>query len=450
MSENLKQKKTDSLVVSDVDEGSVAFRKGVRPGFLLKAINGKPILDILDYQFHSSSRNPLFTFETPDGDMTFRIRKDEEDDAGIYFEDDLADKIHTCVNKCVFCFIHQMPKQMRRSLYLMDDDFRLSFMHGAYITLTNLSEDEFERIIEQRLSPLYVSVHATDPDLRGLLLGKKNPEPILPHLRRLAENRISVHAQVVLCPDWNDGENLARTLEELAGEHPSQTGLRAGVESVAVVPVGLTQFRERLVHLNSPDYEYASAMIRTNRKRQQMYLKRLGTRFVWLSDEWYFKAQKPFPGISHYEQFPQLEDGVGTVRLFLHEARKADRFLPDSVSVPISATLVTGELASQVVSDFVERLNRIDGVDLNVCVVKNRFFGGGINIAGLMTAQDIRESLEVFDRKETVCIPSICLRDRTLFLDDVTVSELTSQSGGNLRVVGIKPREFLSDMGIIA
>ncbi len=449
MSENLKQKKTDSLVISDVDKGSVAFRKGVRPGFLLKAINGRPILDILDYQFHSSSRNPLFTFETPDGEMTIRIRKDEEDDAGIHFEDDLAYKIHTCVNKCVFCFIHQMPKQMRRSLYLMDDDFRLSFMHGAYITLTNLSEDEFERIIEQRLSPLYVSVHATDPDLRGMLLGKKNSEPILPHLRRLAENRISVHAQVVLCPGWNDGENLARTLEDLAGEHPSQTGLRAGVESVAVVPVGLTQFRERLVYLNSPDNEYASAMIRTNRKRQQLYLKRLGTRFVWLSDEWYFKAQKPFPGISHYEQFPQLEDGVGTVRLFLHEARKADRSLPDSVLVPISATLVTGELASQVVSDFAERLNRIDGVDLNVCVVKNRFFGGGINIAGLMTAQDIRESLAVFDTRETICIPSICLRDRNLFLDDITVSELASQTGGNLRVVGIKPREFLCDMGII-
>jgi putative radical SAM enzyme (TIGR03279 family) len=449
MSENLKQKKTDSLVVSDVDEGSAAYRKGVRPGFLLKAINGRPILDILDYQFHSSSRNPLFTFETPDGERTFRIRKDEEEDAGIHFEDDLADKIHTCVNKCVFCFIHQMPKQMRRSLYLMDDDFRLSFMHGAYITLTNLSEDEFERIIEQRLSPLYVSVHATDPDLRGLLLGKKHPEPILPHLRRLAENRISVHAQVVLCPGWNDGENLDRTLEDLAGTHPSQTGLRAGVESVAIVPVGLTRFRERLVQLNSPDNEYAAAMIRDNHKRQRNYLKRLGTRFVWLSDEWFFKAQKPFPGISHYEQFPQLEDGVGTVRLFLHEMHQMERHIPATAPKPLSATLVTGELASTVIVNFAERLNRINGVDVNVCIVKNRFFGGGINIAGLMTAQDIHESLAVFDTKETVCIPSICLRDRNLFLDDVTVDELATKTGGNLRVVGIKPREFLCDMGII-
>lgn len=449
MSEILKQKKTASLVVSYVEEGSPASRKRILPGFLLKSINDRPILDILDYQFHSSVRNPLFTFETPDGEVTFRLRKDEEDDAGIQFEDDLADKIHTCVNKCVFCFIHQMPKRMRHSLYLMDDDFRLSFMHGTYITLTNLSEQEFERIIEQRLSPLYVSVHATDPDLRGLLLGKNHPEPILPHLRRLAENRISVHAQVVLCPGLNDGADLARTLEELAMEHPYQTGLRSGVESVAVVPVGLTQFRERLVHLTSPDRDYASDMIKTTRKRQRMYLSRLGTRFVWLSDEWYFKAEKPFPGISHYEQFPQLEDGVGTVRLFLHEARKAERLLPQSVSTPISATLVTGELASQVIKDFAERLNRIDGVDLNVCVVKNRFFGGGIDIAGLMTAQDIRESLAAFVVKDTVCIPSICLRDRSIFLDEVTVDELSSDLNASLRVVSIRPGEFLREMGII-
>jgi putative radical SAM enzyme (TIGR03279 family) len=349
----------------------------------------------------------------------------------------------------MFCFIHQMPKKMRHSLYLMDDDFRLSFMHGNYITLTNLSDDEFQRIIDQRLSPLYVSVHATDPELRGRLLGKKEPAPILPHLQRLAKNRVSVHAQIVLCPGVNDGEALEKTLNDLAMLHPVNSGYRSGVESVAIVPVGLTQFRERLPHLVSADRDYARQMIAVNRRAQRVFMKSIGTRFAWLSDEWRFLADAPFPGIRHYEQFPQLEDGVGTVRLFLENARRINRKLPEKADRKISATLVTAELASGIISAFADRLNQINGVSMNVCVIKNRFFGGGINIAGLMTSTDILEQLKHFPTNEVVYIPEICLRERETFLDDRTLDELRQDSGLDIRVSGIRPLDLAQELGLL-
>ena len=242
-------KNGNALVVSEVEEGSAAERADVRVGDLLREINSKPILDILDYRFHSAERRLRLTIERDGQILQPLLRKQDIEDAGLAFEFDLGDKIHTCKNKCVFCFIHQQPKKMRKSLYLMDDDFRLSFMHGNYVTLTNLSDAEWARILDQRLSPLYVSVHATDPALRATLLGRAAPAPILPQIRVLADNRIDVHAQVVLCPGLNDGDNLDHTLTELALEHRSVTDKRAGVPSVAIVPVGMTRFRERLPRL---------------------------------------------------------------------------------------------------------------------------------------------------------------------------------------------------------
>jgi putative radical SAM enzyme (TIGR03279 family) len=365
------------------------------------------------------------------------------------FASDLGDKIHTCNNKCVFCFIHQMPKKMRRTLYLMDDDFRLSFMHGNYVTLTNVSDAEFQRIIDQKLSPLYVSVHATDPELRSVLLGKKERAPILPQIRTLADNRIDVHAQIVLCPGLNDGDALEQTLAELACEHRSQTGKRAGVSSVAIVPVGLTKFRERLPQLASADRDYAGRMIDDVRRLEKRFLDELGTRFAWLSDEWYFLAERPIPGADHYEEFPQLEDGIGTVRLFLDNARSLDRRLPVRAERPIKATLVTAELPAGIVQRFADRLNQISGIELNVCAVKNRFFGGGINIAGLITATDLLEHLDAFPAHETIFVPSICLRDEHLFLDDYTIESLREESGRDFRVTGTKPRDLVTALGLL-
>ncbi len=440
----------NALKVAEVEAGSPAAQVGFRAGDLLQRINGKPTIDILDYRFLSANTRLICEVEREGQVLTLTIRKREEADAGLEFEQDLGDKVHTCKNKCVFCFIHQQPKKMRKSLYLMDDDFRLSFMHGNYITLTNLSDAEWERIKEQKLSPLYVSVHATDPVLRQKLLGRKESTPILPQLRELADARIDVHAQVVLCPELNDGEALIQTLNELAAEHPAATSKRCGVQSVAIVPVGRTQFRERLPALGGVERDYARQMIAAVQKEEKRFEALLGTRFAWLADEWYHIAEVPYPGKAHYEDFPQLEDGIGTVRLFLEKAKQAARKLPQSVPVPLSATLVTAEMPAHILQDFANRLNEIEGVAVNVCVVPNRFFGGDIHIAGLMTWQDIRHTLaEMPDRAETLYLPSLCLRDGELFLDDVTLTEAREQTGWDIRVVDNNPVALCEGMGLL-
>ena len=444
-------KNLNALLVSDVEPGSPAERAGIRTGDLLREIDGNPVIDILDYRFHSASARMRLTIERDGQTLRPLLRKQETEDSGLSFEYDLGDKVHTCKNKCVFCFIHQQPKKMRKSLYLMDDDFRLSFMHGNYVTLTNLSDAEWARILEQRLSPLYVSVHATDPELRATLLGRREPTPILPQIRELADNRIDVHAQIVLCPTLNDCDSLEQTLDELAEEHRSVTGKRAGVPSVAIVPVGMTQFRERLPRLQHVERDYARDLIAQVARRSRKFEKRLGTRFAWLADEWYYIAGLKYPGRLHYEDFPQLEDGIGTVRLFLEDARLVSRKLPARVEAPISATLVTAEMPAPTVQAFADRLNRIEGVSVNVCVVKNEFFGGDIHIAGLLTSQDILAALERMpNRGRHIYIPRICLRDESLFLDDVTLEEARVASGLDLRVVGNRPRDLAEAMGLTA
>ncbi len=443
-------KNVNALIVAEVEAGSPAAKAGVLPGDLLREVNDRRVIDILDYRFHSGATRLKLSLERNGESLTLSLRKGLDEDPGLGFEFDLGDKVHTCKNKCVFCFIHQQPKKMRKSLYLMDDDFRLSFMHGNYVTLTNLTQEEWERILEQRLSPLYVSVHATDPDLRAVLLGRKEPTSILPQIRILADNRIDVHAQIVLCPGLNDGENLDRTLAELAEEHRSVTGKRAGVPSVAVVPVGMTRFRERLPSLRHVERDYARQVIAQVTEREKAFMAKLGTRFVWLADEWYIIAEMPVPGKTHYEDFPQLEDGIGTIRLFLENAKQLERRLPASIPVPVEATLVTAEMPAAVVREFAARLNRIEGVNVNVCVVNNDFFGGDIHIAGLLTAQDILAQVQAFsERHATIYLPAICLRDGTLFLDDVTLEEARLQSGLDLRVVGNTPRDLAEALGLI-
>lgn len=427
------------LVISHVERGSLGEELGLQPGDVVLAVNGKRLMDMLDYRFHVTEEEVELTVQRGEQTLVFAVEKEPYDLLGIEFENDLADKIHTCNNKCVFCFIHQMPKGMRRSLYLMDDDFRLSFLYGHYVTLTNVTEEEFQRILEQKLTPMYVSVHATDPDLRGRLLGKREPVPILPILRRLHAGGVDVHAQIVLCPGWNDGEALRQTLSDLALLHPAVTRQRAGTLSVAIVPVGLTQFRQRLTPLTAPDRAYAQRFIREVRAMEPRFQQRLGTRFAFLSDEWFFLAGQPIPGRRYYEDFPQLEDGVGTVRLFLERASRLARRLPDSLPRPVRMTLVTGELPAAVIERFADILQRVRGVELNVCVVPNRFFGGTVSVAGLLTAQDIVDTLSRFPAHPTVVLPSICLREGYLFLDDVTVEQFEAQIGRRVLVVEPHP-----------
>jgi putative radical SAM enzyme (TIGR03279 family) len=443
-------KNVNALIVSEVASDSPAALAGIRAGDLLRQINGKPIIDILDYRFHAADTLLEMTIERQGETLQLSLSKSLDQDAGLSFAYELGDRVHTCNNKCVFCFIHQQPRKMRKSLYLMDDDFRLSFMHGNYVTLTNIADEEWRRILDQKLSPLYVSVHATDPERRGLLLGRKAPAPILPQIRELADHRIDVHAQIVLCPGLNDGDQLDRTLDELAQEHPASTGKRAGVQSVAIVPVGMTQFRERLPQLQHVERDYAREMIDRVGDHESRFESALGTRFAWLADEWYYIGDQPVPPKSHYEDFPQLEDGIGTLRLFIDNLKQLSMRLPHRAARPIAATLITAEMPARQVQELADRLNRVQDVQINVCVVQNRFFGGDIHIAGLLTARDILEQLADFaERHPAIYIPTICLRDAELFLDDVTLAEARQQSGLDLRVTGNSPRELAAALGLL-
>jgi putative radical SAM enzyme (TIGR03279 family) len=424
----------DGVVVAAVGAHTAAATAGLRPGDRILAINGQPLRDAIDFQFHAGDDRLEMAVERDGGHRTVRVPGGGQP-LGLTLEAPRPGEIATCANKCVFCFIHQLPKGMRRSLYVKDDDFRLSFLHGNYITLTDLSEAELSRIEEQRLSPLYVSVHATDPALRWELLGRPRASAeILPRLERLAKAGIRMHAQIVLCPGWNDGPQLARTVRELAPLHPS-------VATTAIVPVGLTAHRERLPALRTLTDAEAVALVATVHAWQREHLARLGSRFVFLGDEVYLQAGVPLPDAAAYEGFPIAEDGIGLVRRF--EDDFADALRRRRVAgVPVRATVVTGTL-------YAPRLERllaaVPGTTARVAAVPNRHFGGSVSVAGLLTGGDIQRHLaEGGDLGELVIVPAVAVRDGDgVFLDDGTPADLARDLGVPVKVVGPEPRALL-------
>lgn len=423
-----------------LEPGSPAVDAGVQIGDVLSFINGSPVLDIVDFAFLSAGENVSLVVERPEvGPVHFEINKGYDEDLGIEFGDDLFDKVHICKNKCVFCFLYQQPKGLRPTLYIKDDDYRLSFLHGNYLTLTNMGEEEFARVIEQKLSPLFVSVHATDPEVRGRMLGRKGPEPIIPRLRMLSEAKIQVHAQVVLCPGYNDGNVLERTVRELAQLHPEHLGGYGGVLSVAVVPVGLTQFRDRLAALKVCDSQFNRELVQESEVWRKQYRQTLSTNFVFLSDEIYLSAGVPVPHSKDYEGFPQLEDGVGLVRTFIDDLAQSKSRMPRSLKTSRSATLVTGILAAPLLQQVAAALNNVENVSANVCSVENVFFKGNISVAGLLTGNDVATSLEAMGDAlgDRVIVPNIMLRDpdRDIFLDDMTLEQFRSRIGRAVHVV---------------
>ena len=423
----LLERRKPKNTVEAVEAGSAADLAGVRVGDRVVAVDGAALRDIVDWRFHTAGEAVEIEFERGAERHRVRVEKGYEEPLGLEFADDLFDRIHICKNKCVFCFLYQQPKGMRHSLYVKDDDYRLSFLHGNYITLTNMKDEEFDRITEQKLSPMFVSIHATDPAVRGRMLGRKGPEPILPRLRQLADANIQIHGQVVLCPGYNDGEHLEQTVRELAEMHPAARGTFGGVLSLAVVPVGITQFRDRQAPLTTVDARYAGELLDWAEVRRERFRKTLGSRFVFLSDEFYLNAGREVPPRGHYEGFPQLEDGVGLVRLFLEDVERVAKSLPRAVATPRSFTLVTGEMPAELVRKFADTMNRVDNLAVNVCVVHNHFFEGNISVAGLLTGRDIADTLTRpgFPLGDTVLLPSVALRDgERVFLDEMTVEDL--------------------------
>src|SRR5881296_3109346 len=327
----------EGVVVAAVRARTPAASAGLRPGDRILAINGHALRDAIDFQFHGGDERLALSVERDGARHALRLARRAGAELGVELEAPRAGEIATCANKCVFCFIHQLPKGMRRSLYVKDDDFRLSFLHGNYITLTDLGEAALERIVEQRLSPLYVSVHATDPELRHRLLGRPRVSaPILPRLERLAKAGIRMHAQIVLCPGWNDGQHLERTVFDLAPLHPR-------VATTAIVPVGLTRHRERLPALRTLTDGEARGLMDTVAAWQREFLERLGSRFVFLGDEVYLQAGAPLPKADAYEGFAVAEDGIGLVRRFEDGVARALR-RRRAAGRPLDVTLVSGSL----------------------------------------------------------------------------------------------------------
>ena len=405
--------------ITQIDKGSPAHTYGIQPGDLLVSIDGHIIRDVLDYKFYGYDSKVSLVLERDGQPMELVIEKAEGEDLGLEFETYLMDRQKGCANKCVFCFIDQLPKGMRQSLYFKDDDARLSFLMGNYITLTNLSDADVQRIIQMRLSPLNVSVHTTDPELRKLMLGNLRGGDSLRHLYALAEAGITLKTQIVCCPGLNDGAQLEKTLADLSALYPS-------VQSIAVVPVGITRHREGLYPLIPMDREKALAVVDVVESRRKQNLQEHGCAIVCGADELYLKAGLPLPEPEYYEGYSQLENGVGLMALFEEELRAALMVEDDQIPAPSPCAVVCGKAAESFMQRMVDLIRvKCPELDCPVYGVDNDFFGHTVDVTGLVTGQDIRAQLMGKVSGRRLLVPAVMLRDgQDVFLDDVTPAQL--------------------------
>ncbi len=411
-----------SVIIASVEKGSIAEKKGIKPLDTLISINKNDIMDVLDYRFYQNNTKLRVQYINRKGKIkNVTIRKNEYDELGLIFETYLMDKQHSCLNKCVFCFIDQLPKGLRESLYFKDDDSRLSFLFGNYITLTNITEHEIERIIKMHISPINISVHTTNPELRVKMMKNKNAGKVLDIIKRFDEAGIKLNCQLVLCPGYNDGEELKKSLEDL-------TNLK-NAESIAAVPVGLTKFREGLAELKPFNSQTAGETIDIINRFGEKCLEKYGSRRVYASDEFYLLSGREMPSAEYYGEFLQLENGVGLWSLMLEEASNAIVDIDYKLEKKRKITLVTGKAAKPLLTQIVDKcLKKWDNLECKVIDIKNNFFGELITVAGLVTATDIIEQVKVIDLGEELLIPAVMLRnERDMFLDSITVDELSKE-----------------------
>ena len=421
-------------IVVAVESGSIGEELGFEPGDQLLSINGIRPRDLIDYRYLCVDEELRLEVRDAAGDLhQVDLEKDADDGLGLEFSEALFDGLRQCNNACPFCFIDQQPPGRRSSLYLKDDDYRLSFLYGSYLTLTNLTDADWQRIEQQRLSPLFVSVHATEPELRARLL--KNPRAglLLDQVRWFAARDLQIHAQVVVCPGINDGDSLERTLQDLGafagGEWPA-------VLSAAVVPVGLTRFRPEQDGLMPVSPEDARAVIARVEPLQLEFQKRLGSRFAWLSDEWYLMAGLPLPPRESYEDLPQQENGVGSIRAFLESLDAASADLPSGIDQPLHSSWVVGRLVDQALAPVTARLNAVEGVTLSLYGLPSPYWGQDQVVTGLLTGQDLIQGLEGCNLGDQLLLPSVMLRQgEPVFLDDMTLAELEQRLSVPIRIV---------------
>lgn len=419
-------------VVAKIKEGSIAEEIGLQPGDKILAVNDMPVTDIIDFSFACADEEIDLLIETTDGEQELiSFDKDYGEDMGILFESAVFDRISRCKNRCTFCFIEQMAPHMRKSLYVKDDDYRLSFMNGNFITLTNMTEEDYARIYRLHLSPLYVSVHTTNGQLRSEMLRNPDAAHIKEQLKELAAHNIDIHVQIVLCPDYNDKEELEKTLTDLYE-------LRDNVLSVAIVPVGLTKHREKCYPLRTFTADEAKDIVKSITAWQAKARAELGESFVYISDEFYLMANEPFPTAEMYDGYPQIENGIGLSRSFVDEWNYyVHELVSASYDEPTTVCIVCGTSAEKVLRPLFDAV-QIPNLTIRLIPVTNEFFGDKITVTGLLTGGDIMNRL--LQEKDIaggsgLLIPCTCLKaEEEIFLDDMTVTELETKLNMAVRV----------------
>jgi len=450
MADNIRQVKSINVLIEvdmenrglikNVERGSLADRVGIKAGDRLLAINGETFKDFLDYKFLITDEEVELVVKHKNGSIKkYKFEKSFDEGLGIEFKNPLLDEIKKCKNKCVFCFVDQMPKGLRKSLYVKDDDYRLSTAYGTFITLTNLIEDDFKRIVKMRLSPIYVSVHATRPEVRKFMMKNPRSGEILDRLKFLAENHITVHCQIVLCPGLNDGEILEDSLDDLSALAP-------WVRSIAIVPVGLTKYRKNLYPLRPFTKEEARKVLDLVEERQQQYLKKYGTRLVFAADEFYIICKRELPSYEIYEEFYQLENGVGMTALLKKELEEAMSDLPSHLYANREVSIATGVSAVEFLRKTLAPLKKVKNFKYHVYAIRNDFFGHTVTVSGLVTGTDLLNQLKGKDLGDTLLIPEVMLKDRKVFLDDVTVQQIEGELGVKVAAVDLDGRKFLSEL----
>ena len=427
---------TRPALITKVIPDSIGAEIGFEPGDSIVAVNGQKPRDLIDYQFLCADEFlELEVLDAKGKSHKLEIEKEYDEDLGVEFETALFDGLIQCNNRCPFCFIDQQPPGKRETLYLKDDDYRLSFLYGSYLTLTNLTQKEWDRIEQMRLSPLYVSVHATEPEVRIRLLKNLRAGKILEQIKWFQERRLQIHAQVVVCPGINDGEHLERTLLDLAKFH---TGNIPAVASVAVVPVGLTRFRPAEDELIAVTAEKAREVIEQVQKIQELLSKGKGgqkakkqkskSRCIWLADEWFLIAGLDLPSAEDYEDYPQIGNGVGSIRQFIQQFETAfEKLQPMQVEPERKLVWVVGNAVEKAFEPIVQQLNQIPGLSVNMAALCSRYWGQTITVTGLLTGQDLLEALQGRDLGDGILLPSVMLKQgEPRFLDDMTLEQLAS------------------------
>lgn len=409
-----------STAITHVQPGSIAQRLGLVAGDKLVSIAGEPIIDQIDYQALTAQERFDMMVEDAGGQTrTVHVRKEDWEPLGLTLDQTIVSKPRPCRNHCIFCFIDQMPPGMRKTLYVKDDDWRLSLMMGNYITMTNIDDHELDRIIRRKVSPLFVSVQCTDPDMRVKLLRNPNAAKIMDNLRLLKANGIRFHAQMVLCPGWNDGEILKKSLEDLEA-------LRPAVQSIALVPIGLTKFRDGLPYIKPYNKQMAADLIESVKPYQERFLREIGTRLVFPADEFYCLSGLPLPTDEEYEDYPQIENGVGMLRMFETDLEYAAEDLPMEETPPRRICIATGTSVAPFLRELANK-HAPRGTTVEVRPIVNKFFGESVTVAGLITGQDLVAQCQDVQADEILIVRSMIRAEGDLFLDNMSVDEVRAK-----------------------